>query len=92
MPKLDLLSGVHTSTTVQPKPVTVEDVVRMCEELASEPRCIGELMGCPVFVDPTVSPGEIVIKSPDQELRFSVDHRYIRGTKIERAARLALGL
>lgn len=60
---------------------------RIQDFMNDSPRPIGNFMGFPVYVDHAMSPAEIKIQAGGQLLRFSVDHPYIKGTKIEAAAR-----
>lgn len=61
-----------------------DDIVQALREFIKGPHLIGNLMGCPVYVDASLPPGIIEIRQSDgRTLRVSVDHPYIRGTKLE---------
>lgn len=53
------------------------------------PEIIGELLGAKVMIDRESM--SVILAHPDMPpIKFSIDHPYIQGTKIERDARLAL--
>ena len=55
----------------------------------SEPEIIGDLLGAKVLIDR--DSGSVFIAHPDMpSIKFSIDHPYIQGTKLERDARAAL--
>lgn len=69
--------------------LAVEEIMAAVEAAASMIRPIGTIYGMPVYLDPSVQPNQIEIRSPDQKLRFSIEHPYIQGTVLEKAARAA---
>lgn len=55
----------------------------------SEPEFIGDLLGAKTLIDRKSR--SVIIAHPDMPpIKFSIDHPYIQGTKLERAARAAL--
>lgn len=69
-----------------------DDIVKAVMEFTKGPQLIGNLMGFLVYVDNSVRPGEIEIHHKGGRIqRFSIDHPYIRGTKLEAEARRVLG-
>jgi hypothetical protein len=52
-----------------------------------KPEIIGELKNVKVMID---RESQSVILGTDPPLKFSIDHPYIQGTKLERQARIAL--
>lgn len=68
-----------------------DEIIKAIEEFAKGPHLIGNLMGLLVYVDKR-PPGAIEFHHGDGRVqRVSVDHPYLKGTKIEAAARRALG-
>lgn len=53
-----------------------------------KPEIIGELLKVKVLID---RESRSVILGTDPPIKFSIDHPYIQGTKLEREARAALG-
>lgn len=65
-----------------------EELVKAVMEFARGPRLIGNLMGLLVYVDHSIPPGQIEFRHADGRVqRVSIDHPYIKGTKLEAAAR-----
>jgi len=57
----------------------------------AEPEIIGILHGAKVLIDRSTQ--SVIIASDDiNPIKFSIDHPYIQGTKLEREARAALAL
>jgi hypothetical protein len=68
-----------------------DEIVKAVMEFAKGPKLIGNLMGLLVYVDNSVPPGQVQIHHKGGRVQtFSVDHPYIKGTKLEDAARRAL--
>lgn len=67
-----------------------EEIIAALERFIKGPRIIGNLHGYPVYVDDSLPPGMIEIRAGENTMRFSVDHPYIQGTKLEEVARAAL--
>lgn len=64
------------------------ELARAILGFALGPKLIGNFMGLLVYVDKSVPPGEIEFRHSDgRTQRFSIDHPYIQGTKLERSAR-----
>ena len=72
----------------------LDDIVAAIEKFAKEPRLIGHLHGYLVWVNPAMPWLNIEFRDAGGMvlLRAPVDHPYLKGTKLERVARAALGL
>ncbi len=68
---------------------TLEQILEAADHATRMFRPVGTLYGMPVYVDPSVDPHMIEIRSPQRTIRFSVEHPYIQGTALERAVRAA---
>jgi hypothetical protein len=80
----------ETTNTVEPAYRSPDDLLKAVEAFTKGPKLIGNLMGLLVYVDDSVPPGEIEIRHTDgRNQRFSIDHPYIQGTKLEAEARRA---
>lgn len=69
---------------------SAREMLLSASKLLCEPRPIGSLYGFPVYVDPSMQPGLIEIRGAGAPVRFAVDHPYIDGTEIQKAALKAL--
>ena len=67
-----------------------DQIIAALESFLQGPRLIGNLHGYPVYVDGSLPPGTIEIRAGERTMRFSVDHPYIQGTKLEAVARSEL--
>lgn len=73
---------------------SVEVMLMAVERIAKEPVPIGTLHGFNVFASRDVAEGVVKVVDPktgQEMLRFTLDHKYVEGTKIQEAAREALG-
>lgn len=81
--------------TVASETPSVDVMLMAVDRLAQAPVLIGTLHGCNVYADRSVAEGVVKVVDPlngHEMLRFSVNHQYIKGTKIQEAARAALRL
>jgi hypothetical protein len=79
---------------VAPTP-TLEEMLAAIEKFAQQPRMIGTLQGCAVWVNPAMPYLNIefrCLKDGTVLMRAPVDHPYLKGTKLECVARAALML
>lgn len=67
-----------------------DEIIAALERFIKGPRIIGNLHGYLVYVDDSLPPGMIEIRAGENTMRFPVDHPYIQGTSLEKAARDAL--
>ena len=82
-----------TDTAAQTATVSFDlpGLAAILAEIEAAPILLGSLLGCAVLLDKAKR--EIVIARANpfgDDLRFSVDHPYVAGTPIEKAARAAL--
>lgn len=76
---------IMTSTTNVAEPEkTAEEMLRAIDELIEQPRLAGSLCGFPVYVSGRMPDQVVEIRSPQQTVRFRLDHPYIQGTKLHR--------
>jgi hypothetical protein len=85
------IEGTNSSALPDDAYRSPDDIIKAIMEFARGPRLIGNLMGFLVYVDDSLPPGSIEFHHSDGRVqRVSIDHPYIKGTKLEAEARLSL--
>lgn len=83
---------MHTSTITDGEPTFVDpkQIIEALEKFIRGPQLIGNLHGYPVYVDDSLPPATIEVRTQAGIMRFSIDHPYIQGTALEAEARALL--